>query len=175
MPSIGGIYGQSPHSSSGIFGSTEGTPDTRLTAFSPDDARPLKVAIEGSTAAHAGTVQHDPFVTSTAKGKGEQKLSATASAFKPFVVPVPVAQPGPAIELTFPATAALGGKVQKLKDILNHVKSSQRVQQGDANQHGIFSTDTDITRCIQVKGTDSSVRQAVSTLLEVCLQSHKYV
>jgi hypothetical protein len=183
MPPMTSMYGHSPHSSSGIFGSTEGTPDTRLTAFSPDDARPLKASNDVSGGTQSGTTQQDPFVTTTTKGK-EQKLSATASAFQPFNIPV--ATTTPAIELEFTATAALPAQVEKLNHLIDQFKLAQGpkygnvtlpaviqgAQQGDTNQHGTFSTDTGATRCVQVTSiypVDASVHQLVVNSLEVCL------
>ncbi|KAK0718388.1 RNA recognition motif 2-domain-containing protein [Lasiosphaeria miniovina] len=101
----------SPHSSSGGADSYkhEGTPDTRLTAFSPDDssARSNKLlktlSLNASSDSHhvrfhanlssegylGGPVgaEMDPFVSSTTSApKSEQKLSPTASAFRPVSI-----------------------------------------------------------------------------------------
>ncbi|GAB1320098.1 RNA recognition motif 2-domain-containing protein [Madurella fahalii] len=98
----------SPHSSSGGADSYkhEGTPDTRLTAFSPDgnSARTNKLL---ATLSLSGPVDHpvgfhvtpvdgfgavsanaekDPFISSKAIPKPEQKLSPTASSFRPVSV-----------------------------------------------------------------------------------------
>ncbi|KAK4650089.1 hypothetical protein QC762_702420 [Podospora pseudocomata] len=105
----------SPHSSSGAADSYkhDGTPDTRLTAFSPDDgsARSNKLyagitgmSLNGPTnhslfhqksTEHFGNVapvaEKDPFISSNAtpsKSTLDQKLSPTASAFRPLSVPV---------------------------------------------------------------------------------------
>lgn len=101
----------SPHSSSGGVDSYnyEGTPDTKLTVFSPDENSAKSnrllttLGLDGpsSHAAHyhhvglaegfgntsSVTVEKDPFVSNTA-AKGEQKLSPTASAFRPLSVPL---------------------------------------------------------------------------------------
>ncbi|KAK4039921.1 hypothetical protein C8A01DRAFT_46650 [Parachaetomium inaequale] len=101
----------SPHSSSGGADSfkQEGTPDTRLTVFSPDDnlarsnkllnaldldgpsdhAIPFRVKpAEGfGGASAAAAADKDPFVSSTTI-KAEHKLSPTASAFRPVSVPL---------------------------------------------------------------------------------------
>ena len=104
------FHPSSPHSSSGGADSykNEGTPETRLTIFSPDDgaARANKMtvlgpggpsdhaanyhhvnAIEGF-GEHAATAEKDPFISSATPFKGEQKLSPTASAFRPVSVPL---------------------------------------------------------------------------------------
>ena len=101
----------SPHSSSGGVDSYnyEGTPDTKLTVFSPDEnsAKPNRLlttlGLDGpsSHSAHyhhigpaeafgntsSATAEKDPFVSNTTN-KGEQKLSPTASAFRPLSVPL---------------------------------------------------------------------------------------
>ena len=91
----------SPHSSSGGAESFRGTPDTRLTAFSPDDGsakssrilgvlraasagvQPVQFPVRSSTESSAPGVE-DPFVTSTRTlGAGARGLSATATEFQP--------------------------------------------------------------------------------------------
>ena len=86
----------SPHSSSGGADSFKGTPDTRVTAFSPDgDSTKSAGLLKGATRSASATpvrfhmssyrsslttLGKDPFVT-PGRGKG---LSPTASTFKPF-------------------------------------------------------------------------------------------
>lgn len=108
------FHPSSPHSSSGGADSYkhDGTPDTRLTAFSPEEnsvkstkllqtagsgsaqGRPVQFAVKpahGYRGTHIPSVEKDPFITSTAVvHKPEQKLSPTASTFRPFSVPVVV-------------------------------------------------------------------------------------
>ncbi|KAI0883439.1 RNA recognition motif 2-domain-containing protein [Annulohypoxylon maeteangense] len=103
----------SPHSSSGAADSFKGTPDTRLTAFSPEDGSARSTRVLGTlnhgsleTAPPAikygmnalqsfgqpsmfnlGTchTDKDPFVSSAESSfKGSQKLSPTASVFSPL-------------------------------------------------------------------------------------------
>ncbi|KAK4172570.1 putative meiosis protein [Triangularia setosa] len=106
----------SPHSSSRAADSYkhDGTPDTRLTAFSPDDGSvrsgKLYTSITGlnlngpstnhalfrqKSTEHSGNVapavEKDPFISSNPtppKSTLDQKLSPTASAFRPLSVPV---------------------------------------------------------------------------------------
>ncbi|KAK0645879.1 RNA recognition motif 2-domain-containing protein [Cercophora newfieldiana] len=101
----------SPHSSTGGADSYkhDGTPDTRLTAFSPDEnsARSSKllkstnanvssdsnnvhfhVKSEGYHGAAPGSAEKDPFISSASRSKAEQKLSPTASAFRPVAIPL---------------------------------------------------------------------------------------
>ncbi|KAK3322173.1 RNA recognition motif 2-domain-containing protein [Apodospora peruviana] len=96
----------SPHSSSAGADSYkhDGTPDTRLTAFSPDESsarsnklmttlslnaaaniHPVRFNVNAAESYGAGSAaaEKDPFIS-----KPEQKLSPTASAFRPISVPL---------------------------------------------------------------------------------------
>ncbi|KAH7349553.1 RNA recognition motif 2-domain-containing protein [Plectosphaerella cucumerina] len=89
----------SPRSSSGPAESPKGTPDTRLTAFSPDEGstrssrltKPANVRDSGlapilfpvkALACHGPSADRDPFVTQ--KTTSASQLSPTASSFQPF-------------------------------------------------------------------------------------------
>ena len=185
MPPTATMYGHSPHSSSGLAGSSEGTPDTRFTAFSPEDARPVKTA--SLTITPLTTTQADPFVTSSAKVKAEQKLSATASDFKPFAQNVSNVQ---TFDFASSATAALPGMVQNLKNLIGQMPGYgsqtsvappvpvKAAPQGTTNQVGAFSTDTSVTRLLQVKTiykSDVSLPQIVVNSLEASLQSLMHI
>jgi hypothetical protein len=100
-----GFNPTSPHSSTGGADSYnhDGTPDTRLTAFSPDEssARSNKLlkAITPTPSSdkhdtrfrvnpeaystEPGSAENDPFISSIRCPKTEQKLSPTASDFRP--------------------------------------------------------------------------------------------
>ncbi|KAK4216660.1 RNA recognition motif 2-domain-containing protein [Rhypophila decipiens] len=91
----------SPHSSSGGGGDSyqnEESPDTRLTAFSPEGSstRPnngmnalttsnksYTTRTASSSAAKQSSVERDPFVSNSGASRPEPKLSPTASAFRP--------------------------------------------------------------------------------------------
>ena len=81
----------SPHSSPGNAESVGGTPDTSLTAFSPEDVRRGSFAIALSAGAGAGassSTRDDPFVTvtttaATAAASRKTTLSANAVTFQP--------------------------------------------------------------------------------------------
>ena len=79
----------SPHSSPGNAESVGGTPDTSLTAFSPEDLRRGSFAIALSAGAGAGaSSRDDPFVTVTttaaaAAASRKTTLSANAVTFQP--------------------------------------------------------------------------------------------
>lgn len=100
----------SPHSSTGNADSykNEGTPETRLTAFSPEegsarsskyysaltltasDPQPLRFPGKPLNAFRPslGQAEKDPFITSQSSGKREQRLSPLASDFQPFSLTV---------------------------------------------------------------------------------------
>lgn len=117
-------YGQSPPSSGDA--SDEGTPDTRLTAFSPEDA--VKGAGTGSQPVAANPVsagvvptpgaQQDPFVSSARKQKQEQKLSPTASAFLPFNLAFKVGS-----SVTLPSAVAGPGTANPVPGTLQYLDS----------------------------------------------------
>ena len=68
----------SPRSSPGAGESIEGTPDTTLTAFSPEDVRRASTA-SSTSGVTLGASREDPFVTSQTR----TTLSAKASSFTP--------------------------------------------------------------------------------------------
>ena len=153
-PQFTHIYRHSPHSSSGAAGSSEGTPDTRFTAFSPDDAQRIKVT--GQAGTPLTNSQQDPFVTS-ANTKTGQKLSATASDFKPYSRNVGNTE---VFDFASSATAALPRMADNLRALIGQMpgygaQGSKAAQsspvkatpQGSINQVGTFSTDTNATRC----------------------------
>jgi len=80
----------SPRSSPGDDESVGGTPDTSLTAFSPEDLRRGSVAVASSTGATASSSSRDdPFVTittSTTTAGRKTTLSANAVTFQPSSV-----------------------------------------------------------------------------------------
>ncbi|KAI1153031.1 RNA recognition motif 2-domain-containing protein [Nemania diffusa] len=157
----------SPHSSSGAADSFKGTPETRLTAFSPEDgsaksAKPpqsLNVRSQENrtlrfvptprstlelTSSFVRTNAHserDPFVSSSAINANRiQKLSPTASVFLPYpgVLPGgPMAQP-------------VGQQREDL--VSNHGPDQQfNTTSQQANfVHAIISTDTDVSRCLVI-------------------------
>lgn len=98
----------SPRSSAGGAESFKGTPETRLTAFSPEDgsaksSKLLQGLVRSSSATppvglppgtyrgSAGHLDKDPFVTPS--HRSESRLSPTASAFSPFANTISVPLP----------------------------------------------------------------------------------
>lgn len=90
MSSFNRSYGQSPPSpvSNGAFESIQGTPNTAITAISPEDARvpkpPGSESRTSSVSQSAAANQHDPFVTACTTSRASAQLSATASTFQPL-------------------------------------------------------------------------------------------
>jgi hypothetical protein len=127
----------SPHSSSGGADSYkhDGTPDTRLTAFSPEensarsnkqllrslalgassDSHPVRFQVQATESFRGSpaAIEKDPFITSSTTSKSGPKLSPTASSFRP--ISVPLVAHGSANDLTVlnPRLAAvdLGGRL----------------------------------------------------------------
>jgi hypothetical protein len=94
------FHPSSPHSSNGGGESFKGTPDTKLSAFSPGDSFSKSTkAICASRFGHVETspmsffdtparapsnlTEKDPFVLSSRGARGQPKLSPTASSFRP--------------------------------------------------------------------------------------------
>lgn len=147
----------SPRSSSGGADSYkhEGTPDTRLTAFSPDEGSiksskllnalnlsaskgvPMKFTVESF---HPITIPHekDPFTTATPSKKPEQKLSATASAFRPL-------------------SAAL---IARGSGDITPKPQETRPVNGDKFVDSILSTDLNISRCLVISSPSNGITVA---------------
>ncbi|TGO69124.1 hypothetical protein BOTNAR_0015g00400 [Botryotinia narcissicola] len=155
MSSFNRSYGQSPPSpvSNGAFESIQGTPNTAITAISPEDARVPKQSATDSRASSVTTAanQHDPFVTTgTTTSRASAQLSATASAFQPLhlygpAVGAPIT--GNLIANGSGSTTLIPGTIQYLDNV---VASQSPVRESEVTSYGKFSTDTGATRCIRV-------------------------
>ncbi|KAK4188698.1 putative meiosis protein [Podospora australis] len=176
---------ESPHSSSAGADSYkhEGTPDTRLTSFSPDDsARSSKLM---SSLNHTGPSNHtsnhplfrvdsverfgnvntaadkDPFVsTSTAlpTGSSDQKLSPTASSFRPPVT-APVVAHGSAPHCTSSSTHGHSTAQQPLTLSSNGISDKFSDEQEITRYINVFSSSLDATI------TDDEVREYLERLM----------
>lgn len=172
----------SPHSSSGAADSFKGTPDTRLTAFSPEDgssksarvphtlglsggrgpgpvrfpvASPASLDLSKAKASYRGslTIEKDPFVSSTGlMARPMQKLSPTASCFSPFSR-APVAR-GSTTELA-PIGFADGAMPIVARDL-----SFQDGNHGEFFVHNNLSTDIGISRCLAVESAGKPIQVA---------------
>jgi hypothetical protein len=100
------VHPSSPRSSSGGADSTKGSPDTRLTAFSPDEGSTRSFKLPHSCGKsgkkvpptntpkpqcpnNIGLQGRDPFMTADEYYDRERKLSPTASPFHPFLTRSP--------------------------------------------------------------------------------------
>ncbi|KAI8634921.1 RNA recognition motif 2-domain-containing protein [Xylariaceae sp. FL1651] len=166
----------SPHSSSGAADSFKGTPDTRLTTFSPEDGsvksskapQPLNLGTRENrpirftpnpratlelpnsfirTSLHS---ERDPFVSSSAASTNRsQKLSPTASVFLPY----------PMLLANGSATDPIG---QQKNDSTENDLGPDQTSNSNAHQvkfaHNILSTDTDLSRCLIIADPGRRVR-----------------
>ncbi|GAP89639.1 putative meiosis protein mei2 [Rosellinia necatrix] len=155
----------SPRSSSGGADSFKGTPDTRLTAFSPEDGsaksskapQPLNARAQENRALRfvpnsRGALElpssfvrmnihseKDPFVSTSAIGTTRtQKLSPTASVFLPYRNALPS---GPTTE---PAGQRRDDPTSNFGADQQHINDLQQAR----FTHAILSTDTDFSRCL---------------------------
>lgn len=157
-----GVASQSPHSSTGQQDSIEGTPDTSLTAFSPEEvrsSRPSHVSSIGDTT--IGTAHHDPFVTAAVEPR---TLSATASSFQPGVdlnstksstAPAPTP-----VKTTIANQPAHGGG--------SYLGSVSPGAQIGPSQFGTFSTETGASRYLKISGIyDAEFKPLVEASLQV--------
>lgn len=163
------MVNQSPHSSSGAVESTQGTPDTRLTAFSPEDVRPPKGIKFGLASASFEATPQDPFVSSGSRNKIDQKLSATASAFQPFSSKA--SKDGPSYSTPVVAYGSLIGRGTE-KTSASQLVPLDDAQSSEASNYGTFTSDTGASRCIRMKSiyNDHVLPLAVLSL-EVRLRS----
>jgi hypothetical protein len=136
------MYSGSPHSSSGSNDSFDATPESKLTAFSPEDRKTTAKSFGPDTGGVLLTAgHHDPFVTPNAKNK-EVKLSATASTFQPFGI-----IPGPTIPTTTSSTRVRSSPTTPSE--FEYLQNAA-LNAGDVGEFGTFTTDTGASRCMKV-------------------------
>lgn len=155
----------SPQSSCGGVESIQGTPNTNLTAVTPDDPRGKGKGkcVEQTGAAFNAAVNHDPFVSGSGSSSGgtiftskEQKLSATALAFHPAT------KSSATSSTTIKAAAGpLPGTLEHVQQaIAQHAAEAASTTCIQATSYGTFSTDAGIGRCFKVTDafqTDAAV------------------
>ncbi|KAI1340448.1 RNA recognition motif 2-domain-containing protein [Xylariaceae sp. FL0016] len=161
----GHFHPTSPHSSSGAADSFKGTPDTRITTFSPDDGsakssrqyQPLNLAnreagpIRFSTASPRSLqlpssflrgnlhLEKDPFVSFTeSTAKLGQKLSPTASVF----APVP-SDKSRGLSSTAGTIGGRTGETNLSQSVVNYPQEGLGV-------HPLLSTEANISRCLAI-------------------------
>jgi hypothetical protein len=148
---------------SSLAGSLEGTPDTRLTAFSPEDGRvPKNVGTATATPQKPGN-QHDPFVSAT-KPKLEQKLSATASSFKPYTLRTNIS----GIEAQVTHHEPIPGSAAHLANIIATATASEPIEP-EITSSGVFTTSTMKTRNLRI-WSSTQLNRDVMPVIETSLK-----
>ncbi|KAI0395334.1 RNA recognition motif 2-domain-containing protein [Xylariaceae sp. FL0594] len=167
----------SPHSSSGAADSFKGTPDTRLTAFSPEegstkssnvpqslgagarDSRSLRFAANPRSALEFSNAfarpnlnlpsERDPFVSSAViNAHRPQKLSPTASVFLPYHGSF----------TSGPEADATGQSRDAPTESQGHGRQSVISPRQLVLARSILSTDTHLTRCLVIQGQGRPLR-----------------
>ena len=157
-------YGYSPYSSTGNADSIGGTPDTRITAFSPEDPRvPRSASMAPAAGVFSKEGQHDPFVI-VSNSKATTGLSATASAFRP--VGRNISSGSASIDDN--SSPPVPGTAQYLSKLIADSTPPRTKEASDGVKFGTFTTDTGASRCIKISGIyDKMVQPAVQASLDV--------
>ncbi|KAI9049332.1 hypothetical protein LZ554_007176 [Drepanopeziza brunnea f. sp. 'monogermtubi'] len=140
--------------------SAQGTPQTNLSMFSPEDGRGFKVSSNRSAERmplqpQQQTMNHDPFGPSSAsKSKtSEQKLSATASTFQPKQ-PFRVTMSSGTMGSSSTTSGFLPGTVEHLNEVIDKAGGSESPTRSSSvdleTTSGTFTTSTRLSRCIKV-------------------------
>jgi hypothetical protein len=159
----------SPYSSQG-GASAEGTPDTGLTAFSPEDSKNIISYPIAKSAATPLKSVHDPFVSTSTKPKAEQKLSATAASFRPFGLNYGSLSSTKSMTLTASRLSGpIPGTAQHLQQIIAAEENSPRRRaQTEITKSGTFTTDTRAGRHIKISSIFlTDVSQVVQASMDV--------
>lgn len=152
------MFAASPRSSTSSNRSYDATPESKLTAFSPEDRVPnpkSTAAKVASTPLKAG--HHDPFVT------GKPKLSATALAFEPFGIP----------SGQHAASSSAGrGRSLSMSPAPTDYSQKQKQAPAESDQYGTFTTSTGASRCMKVRSIyGANVEELVQDSLGVSFPS----
>lgn len=152
-------YKESPYSIYGGGQSMEGTPETKLTSFSPEDLNHNSYFNTNSTTNSMDNV-HDPFFGTSSKPKSEGKLSATASAFEPFGLGVTFGSISSTKSLNLMAPKSAGplpGTAQYLESIIAAEENSprRRAERADppappVTKSGFFTTEAVCSRHVKI-------------------------
>lgn len=162
----------SPHSSNGVADSFRGTPDTRLTAFSPEDgstkslraphsigaafrdSRPVRFSFGAPHSLNLPrepresldvNIDRDPFVSSISSSLGpSHKLSPTASCFAPSAIPN--------ARIDIPEHTSIRIEEQ-VKNESKSAESAPLIKVSSAFAHDALSTDRGLSRCVVVATT----------------------
>ncbi|KAI0480557.1 RNA recognition motif 2-domain-containing protein [Xylariaceae sp. FL0804] len=179
----------SPHSSSGAADSFKGTPDTRLTAFSPEDGPassskafqsfsitnrhggPIKFPVTSPRAIKVSSpfyraglnMEKDPFVTTRTQAKTTQKLSPTAAAFAPIHTALP-ARDSSTEPVGTPNGYSFGRGQTPVHSPLDNVQHDDSASQ-------LLSTESGLSRCLVIFKTGEVIYTTDITSLFFELES----
>jgi hypothetical protein len=193
----GAYHPTSPHSSSGAADSFKGTPDTRLTTFSPDNTStksaqasnslglintgsmsaigprrsPSTTGLCGNYLPASLQFDKDPFVSSSfPTAKSLQKLSPTATSF--FPVASPMRSRGPASEPT-PSSKTKRDMYHPARDFLPN-DSPDEEPTHSTYVHAHLSTETGLSRCLVISHSYGTLKaQDVDRYIMVFLQTKR--
>ncbi|KAH8821590.1 RNA recognition motif 2-domain-containing protein [Xylogone sp. PMI_703] len=151
MAPSGSLKLESPNSFFVSGESTDGTPDTKLTSFSPEGSKAGKPQGHYNARASCASDNNDPFISNTPVPANGQKLSANASAFLPYgcklgsVANTPCATAGSGTTLS----------IADMNHLLEDGPAASAVNTGFIPQaipdsFGTFSMDGGATRCLKV-------------------------
>ncbi|RFU35802.1 hypothetical protein B7463_g517, partial [Scytalidium lignicola] len=154
MAPSGSLKLESPSSVFGAGESLEGTPDTRLTAFSPEDTKNSKQEGHPNTGSSQKTESNDPFVSTDPVRENDQKLSPDASIFLPFYLKIgSAATPQPTTGGGLGATFSIDHVNHHLRDPATTSTSKlSTVSQNEQSTFGNFSAGIGATRCLKITG-----------------------
>lgn len=167
MASSGSRKLESPRSPFGHEESTEGTPETKLTAFSPEEAKDSKSQLHLQTSTCQTTDQNDPFICDSIAPESH-KLSDGTSIFFPH-------HPNACSKTNYNGLMANSGaalsilSMDRLLQDATLCNSSQTCIDSETmlSQHGNISTGNGISRCLKVI---SSLNQESLTIVRDTLK-----
>lgn len=134
-------------------GSSTNNPEKKQDSFNVTLTHAFSKKMENSQQDHSNHEEKDPFTTPSTKGRSEQKLSATASAFQPFMyrmnTQTPVASSASYVNNPAVSPITFG---QKVEDKIAQEPTANFNAARGLGFMGAFSTDTRVTRALRIAG-----------------------
>ena len=125
---------------------------TNKRAESQGQAQPFNSPSDTSSSGFEKHEDKDPFVSPATKQKSDQKLSATASAFQPFMFRMNAQNSEAAVQpYGFASTPSSTAYFQGISGLMPTSTNTTPVKASNS-QMGSFSTDTRVTRALRVSG-----------------------
>ena len=125
---------------------------TKQRAESQGQAQPFNSPSDTSSSGFEKHEDKDPFVSPASKQKSEQKLSATASAFQPFMFRMNAQNSPAAVQpYGYASTPTSTAYFQGIPGFMPSSANATPVKASNS-QMGSFSTDTRVTRALRVSG-----------------------